>query len=123
LRAQAKHLETGTSGSNYAAIKAWTGLKESGRPPADWEYAASTRRSLSGGVVLNQDNERVDHFVILPTEPDGAIARDVNMSRLAVELGLMYLDLVQDEEDPWDLTAEGWRATVANVGGIEVAAA
>lgn len=77
--------------------------------------------TLAGGVVLSQDDEKIDHFALIPTRADGSIG--IDMAVVVGELGLLGLELVEWDEDPWDLTAEGWRVTVATIGGLEPAAA
>lgn len=76
---------------------------------------------LSGGVSLHRDDEKLDHYVVIPANEDGSIELRVDMEKVCEQLAGQDLELIEDEEIPWELTEDGWQVWVANVGGVEVA--
>lgn len=80
-----------------------------------------SKSMLSGGVSLYRDDEKLDHFVVIPSNEDGSIQTRVDMEKVLLDLASQSLELIADDEIPWELTEQGWRAWVANVAGIEVA--
>lgn len=76
---------------------------------------------LSGGVCLHRDDEKLDYFIVIPSNEDGSIESRVDMDEIHEDLADQGLELIEDEEIPWELTDEGWQAWVASVGGIEPA--